>query len=90
VADHDRLGQGEVGEDSDRVERDQGVGVAAGGDQQDPGEERQRPDPLVEYQAVTPNGEGAWFGCAASYDPLAIASRRSGESATVCAGGPTA
>jgi len=57
VVDHPRLSQGEAGEDADGEERDQRVGVSAGGGQQDRGEQRQGPDAAVEDQPVAADGE---------------------------------
>lgn len=47
VDDHPGLGDGEADEDADREERDEGVGIAAGEDQERGGDGRERKDPVT-------------------------------------------
>ena len=52
VLGHARLRQGEAGEHSDRVERDEAVDLGAGHDQHDDRRARQEEDPVREHEAV--------------------------------------
>ncbi len=57
VDDESALGEREAGEDPDREERDQAVRVAADGDEERAGQDRERPDPVREHLSIAAERE---------------------------------